>query len=176
MPYRHAHRGHRILTNQLLDTGLFSHLSEAQLAHLTEHAHEFTYPAQITMLAAGAIPHLALVILGGSAHHCENGRVVGTVGHGSVVYLEEAVTGRRARYSLVSEVPVRGVAVKAALLTAALTPQRATHASSSSVLAMTSGGRVPLANDSMVTVSKTSRRLERAAIHTRWSTSALPEY
>lgn len=120
MHHQHTQRGRRTLANQLLDTGLFSHLSEAQLARLTQDAQEFTYPAHVTMLAEGATPELALVILGGAAEQRANGQVVRTIGHGSVVYLQEASAGSRARCSLVSEVPVRGVAVDPTTLAAAL--------------------------------------------------------
>lgn len=119
---KETRRQRRIVANQLLDTGLFSHLSDTDMAHLAAAAHEFAYPSHWTVLAAGTVPDLALLVLGGSATYGVEGSAMGSAGPGSVVGLLEAIERRPARMSLISDVPLRGVALDPRILSHALLP------------------------------------------------------
>jgi len=119
---RAPRRQRRILANRLLDTGLFSHLTEHALMHLASEAHEFSYPSHWTVLAAGNVPDLALLLLGGSATYSADGQPVGSAGPGTIVGLMEAIEGRPTRMSLISDVPLCGVAIDPQILSRALQP------------------------------------------------------
>src|SRR5690242_4900839 len=103
-----SRRRRRILANQLLDTGLFNHLTESQLARLTKAARAFAYPPHWTVLAAGTVPDTAPVVLGGSVSCRVGGRVVTVIGPADIVGLREALAQRPAGMSVISEVPLRG--------------------------------------------------------------------
>ncbi|MGN6162049.1 MAG: hypothetical protein ACTHOG_10165 [Marmoricola sp.] len=131
---RETRRQRRILANQLLDTGLFGHLTDSELAHLSAEAHEFSYPSHWTVLPVGTVPDLALILLSGSATYGVGGSAVGTAGPGSVVGLVEAIEARPTRMSLTSDVPLRGVAIDPQIVSRALRPAVSLAPAASAVL------------------------------------------
>ena len=89
----------RSLNNELRELDLFSGVSRAQLAQISQHLTRLTLPAGRVLVHEGAVGDEFLILVEGRAEVSRDGRVIATLGRGDLVgelaLLHEHGRGRR---------------------------------------------------------------------------------
>lgn len=102
--------------SQLREFGYLDGVTEHDLRRLAEHACPFSYPAQWTVIAQGTVPDRCLMIVEGSVSFRRTGEVMGNAGRGALIGLDDALAHRTARMTVVSDEPLKGIAVETAVI------------------------------------------------------------
>jgi CRP-like cAMP-binding protein len=113
--HHHTHAQIREASAELRPA-LFSQFTEAELRDIARAGSPFSYPANWAVVAQGSASDVCLLIVEGSARLLRAHETVAEIGAGGVIGMADALDGRFASASVVTNEPMHGIAVEAALL------------------------------------------------------------